>query len=195
MKKYYEIVFEGHYNKIKGFLEGYKLGNDKSWDFFLSDDYNIKTDTFSEILLEWISLKSKIHHIVIEEEFYRSIEKDLPNESDFSSLKKDHLRSIKEIKASAFKFETTTYGKKYGLEIQETLKQLPEEVELNNYKPNESDYTDKGEHKDLDLYAPEHNYSFKATGEISGNIDKVLDFHKKLNDHPLINVEEIELKF
>ena len=195
MKNYYEIVFEGHYNEIKGFLEGYKLGSKKPWQYFISENNNIQTETFAEILVEWISLKHKIHHIIIEEDFYKSIEEKLSEESPLSSIKKNHLRSIKKVKDTSFTFECLTFGKKYGLEVQEILKNIPNTLKLNNYEKEENDLTGKENHKDLDLYAPEHDYMFKCNGEIAGSIENLLDFHKKLKDHPLVNVKNIKLNF
>jgi len=35
-KKYYEVVFEGHYNAVYGLLKGFLLGKNQKWKFYFS---------------------------------------------------------------------------------------------------------------------------------------------------------------
>ena len=190
MAKYYEVVFEGHYRAINGLLEGFRLGAGKDWNFFFSDDAGIKTETLTEIILEWITLKTKLHHVIMEEDFYKTFEKGVASVKDSELVNKKYIRSSTEIKEASVKFEAKTYGQKYGNEIKAIMNNLPDNLVMHDYNPIEKHRDDA---KGAEMYAPEHDYIFEAKGRVTGPIENLATFRKKLDDHPLIAVKEIEL--
>ncbi|HOO72131.1 MAG TPA: hypothetical protein PK926_10250 [Spirochaetota bacterium] len=196
-KKYYELVLEGHYNAIYGLLKGFLLGKNQDWTFYFSKKAGIKIETLGEIIVDWISLKNKVHHIILEENFYEELKKAVEKfnttrkeESKFVNLK--YLKSAQLVKSAQFGFETKTYGRPYAAEIKNLIKKLPEGVELHNYNPIEKENKDA---KGVELYAPEHEYTFEASGTLSGNIGELIELRKTLDEHPLVEVEKIQLKF
>ena len=62
-KSYTEAVFEGHYNTVRGYIEGFLAGIGKDIPFFFCSDWEIKAETFSELVRDWISLGNKIHNL------------------------------------------------------------------------------------------------------------------------------------
>jgi len=191
---YYEVVFEGHHKAIHGMLEGYKLAANLQEDFFFSHENNIKTETFTEVLLEWISLKNRLHHVILEENFYKhfkqSLEKYSPNEKKL--IQKNIVKSAKKISNSFFQFKAKTFGVQYAAEIKKIIKNLPGQLELLDYKvKEEKDLNAKG----VELYSPAHEYSFEATGKIKGDLKELISFREKLDNHPLIEVDKINILF
>ena len=191
-KQYSEVVFEGHYGNIRGFIEGFIAGSGKELSFFFSDKVGVKAETMSEILKEWISLSNKIHHVVMDSELLEKIRKSLERLSDSDSLNKSSIKSAKAIKAASFKFKFSTYGRKYGEDIKKLLGKLPGGLSLKQYSPVEK--VDK-DAKGVELYSPAHEYTFEGTGVIAGSVDEVIAFRKVLDDHPLVDVDEINLEF
>jgi len=196
-KKYYEIVLEGHYNAIYGLLNGFLLGKNRDWIFHFSKKAGIKTETLSEIIVDWISLKNKIHHVILEDSFYKELKKSVEKtnksrkeKSEFVNLK--YLKSAKLIKKAQFNFHAKTFARQYAGEMKLMVKNLPAGIVLQNYKPVEKEVKDA---KGVELYAPEHEYTFEASGTISGSVDKVIALRKKLDDYPLIEADKIQLKF
>jgi len=47
----------------------------------------------------------------------------------------------------------------------------------------------------IEAYAPLHHYEIKAKGRISGAARPLIDFYDKLEQHPLVTLEEIVLEF
>lgn len=211
VQRYFEVVFEGHYKEIKGLLEGFKLGSMKSeYAYFFSSEAGIKTSTMTEILLQYITLKNKLHHVIMSGEFLDAFRKAL-KENEANAVPTDTplgktnaediltekrlIRSAQEIKEASFTFKTETYGQKYGAEIKTLLNSsnIPSGLELHNYNPIESDAQSD---KEQGRYAVSHEYSFQATGLItSTDLNKLFLFRQKLDLHPLIEPDEIVLDF
>jgi len=196
-KKYYEIVLEGHYNAIYGLLNGFLLGKNRDWTFHFSKKAGIKTETLSEIIVDWISLKNKIHHVILEDSFYKELKKSVEKtnksrkeKSEFVNLK--YLKSAKLIKKAHLNFKAITYGRQHAAEMKFLLKNIPAGIVLQNYKPVEKVVKDV---KGVELYAPEHEYTFEASGTLVGNIGTMIDLKQKLDDYPLIEADKIHLKF
>ncbi len=191
-KKYFECVFEGKYETIWGMLEGFLLANGEKWEFWFSRKSGIETETFAEAILEWGALRSRLHHVVLDKDFHRELQKRIGGRDDLKLIKAEYTKSAREIKSASFKFEARAYAKKYGSEIKEILTKLPAGIKIEGCKPSESiNESAKG----VELYAPEHDYTFKVDGTATGDFRAILDFRKKLEDHPLVEVSLISLQF
>ena len=189
-KRYFELVFEGHYQTIYGLLEGFILGKGKDWKYFFSKNSGIKTETLSEIIAEWITFKTKIHHAIMEEKFFNEFCASLKQWKDHPLINVKYIKSARLILNASFEFQFKTYGRKYGDEIKALLNYLPKELELHNYNPIEKETeTAKG----IERYAPEHDYIFEGSGTISGEIEELINFRDKLGENPLIETRVIIL--
>ncbi|HRZ25688.1 MAG TPA: hypothetical protein P5346_01105 [Spirochaetota bacterium] len=196
-KKYYELVLEGDYNAINGLLNGFLLGKNHDWTFYFSKKAGVKTETLIEVIADWISMKNKIHHIIMEDVFYKELRKavekynkPLKIKSKFVNL--NYIKSAKLIKKAHLNFKAITYGRQHAAEMKFLLKNIPAGIVLQNYKPVEKVVKDV---KGVELYAPEHEYTFEASGTLVGNIGTMIDLKQKLDDYPLIEADKIHLKF
>ena len=192
MKKYYEVVYEGHFREIKSFLDGYKLGSGKSWNCFLFKSND--NDSFTKIISDWMkNSNDNITQVIIEEDFFLSIEESANKSADSSMFGERYLKSIREIKDATFSFECKTNSKKYSNIIQEIIKNAPDGVEINDYDSKENDESEEPDHKKNRRYSPLHNYSFEAKGKVFGNIRSVIDYHRLMQNRHLIKESNIEL--
>ena len=66
-KVFYELVIEGHLPVIKGFIFGLLEGSKRTGTVIVSRESNIKTETLSELFMEWTHLHESLCHLVIEE--------------------------------------------------------------------------------------------------------------------------------
>ena len=191
-KNYYEVVFEGSYNVICGMLEGFILGKNVNWEWYSSKDSGIETETFTEIIKEWASLKTRLHHIVLEEDFHNALQSSLKDRGDQKHVKLKYTKSARLIKSCSFKFTANAFAKKYGEEIKAIIAAPPAGVTIENYTPvEEMDQSAKG----VELYAPVHDYTYRGEGTASGEAGAIVSFRKVLNDHPLVQVSSIKLNF
>ena len=196
-KKYYEVVFEGHYNAIFGLLKGFLLGKNQNWKFYFSKHIGAKTETLADKIMDWAVLSNKVHHVVMEADFFNEFKKAITafnktktrgEQSKFVHMK--YIKSAKIIKKASFDFKAKTYGRPYGEEIKAMLKKLPAGVKLQNYKPKEEIHKSA---KGVELYAPDHEYAFEASGTLSGSVMEIISLRKKLDDHPLVETGKITL--
>lgn len=191
-KKYYEVVFEGKFDVICGMLEGFLLGKGTNWEWYSSRESGIDTEAFSEVIKEWASLKTRLHHIILEEEFHNVLQKTLKERGDLRFLKLKYTRSAREIKSCSFRFTANAYARQYSEEIKKIFSEKPEGVMLDNYNPvEETDSSIKG----VALYAPVHDYTYKCSGTAVGKFGDIIAFRKKLGEHPLVEITDIKLNF
>ena len=191
-KNFYEVVVEGNYHTIYGLFEGYMLGTGKSWHYYFSKKVNIKRDTLSDVLKQWVSLGNKIHHIIIEEELLNGIKNALANQGEKKDLGTAYIKSEKKIKGASFNFEFKAYAKKFADEIKAIISDLPEGISLMDYNPKEK--VDK-DAKGVELYSPEHEYEFQGKGKVKGTFPEIIDVWEKFEKHPLINPQAIEIEW
>jgi len=190
-KTFYEVVLEGHYNFVYGMLEGYKLAIGKNFIYYLSQQVNVKATTMSGILKEFLTLKSKLQYVIIEANSWKKFEAAVKKQPEDSVISKKYIKSVKKIESASFEFNFEAYAKKYGDEIKKILKSLPKSVKLVDYAPKEEMHKDA---KGTELYAPDHEYSFKGKGRLVGDIETIIEYNKKFDEHPLIDVTAITLQ-
>jgi hypothetical protein len=189
-KNYLEVTIEGDYKAIKGLLEGFLLGSGIEGEYYFCKNSGVESETLMESFKELIHLKN-IHHLIMDAALFTKFSDALKKlkEDKFISIK--YIKAAKPIKDASFKFIGKTYGKKYGDEIKEMIKNLSPDLKMNDYKEKEEIQKDA---KGVELYSPDHDYALEATGRVSGaNIKALLEFRKKLDDHPLVEVEKIIL--
>ncbi len=175
-KNFYEIVVEGNYHTICGLLEGYMLGSGKSWNYYFSKKVNIKRDTLSDVLKQWVSLGNKIHHIIIEEEFLTGIKTALLKSGNRKHFGTTFIKSEKKINGAIFAFEFKAYAKKFADEIKAIVNNLPEGTSLVDYNPTET--VDKS-----------------AKGKVKESFPQIIDVWNKFEEHPRITPEAIEIEW
>ncbi len=59
--------------------ESYKLATGKTFIYYLSQNINVKTTTLSDIMKEWLALKSKLQHVIIEVNSWKKFEASIKN--------------------------------------------------------------------------------------------------------------------
>ncbi|MDD2335680.1 MAG: hypothetical protein PHD01_03790 [Geobacteraceae bacterium] len=188
--KFVEVVFEGHYNTVRGYIEGLQDGMGTAYKFFFSSEAGIKAETLSELIKEWVSLGHRLHHVVMEEAFFSKVKDVLLKKGRDSIMTSSSIKSSKNVKEATFDFKFEAYARKYADEIKELLGNLPDGVSLHHYKPEEKINHDA---EGVELYAPAHDYIFHGKGTVIGQIEQVVMLRNILDDHPLIEAEKVFL--
>lgn len=190
-KEFIEVVFEGDYHTIRGYMEGFAAARGKESIFFFCSDCGVKTDTLSEHIREWISLGGKLHHLLIESGFFDEIRAALAVADKKALLGSSAIKSAKKVNGASFSFHFETYGRKYAEEIKDILARLPEEVSLTDYLPKEKIDEDC---KGVELYTVCHDYEFTGAGTLAGPVEEIITLRADLDAHPLIEAEKIRLE-
>jgi len=100
------------------------------------------------------------------------------------------VESIDRIKQAQVEIKYQTFGKRYDDEVQALLRDLPRGVKLMN--PVHVVETDP-EAKGIEAYAPVHHFESNGAGILLGRFDLVIDLRDRLDVHPLIECDEVEL--
>lgn len=190
-KTFYEVVMEGHYNFIYGMLEGFKLAVGKKFIYYFSHQVNVKMVTLSEVIKEWFTLKTKLHHVFMEEKSWSRFKSAVNRQPEGAVINENCIKSVKVIINASFEFKFECYSKKYGDQIKSLLKSIPRTVKLVDYKPKEKIHLNA---KGIELYTPDHDYIFEGDGSLVGDIDTIIRLNKKFKEHPLIDVTSIVLE-
>jgi hypothetical protein len=189
-KVFYELLIEGHVPVIKGFIFGLLEGSKRTGTVIVSRESNIRTETLGEVFMEWTHLHESLCHVVIEEDFLEVINHGLENTFHVLKLK---LKAVRKIKKASFHFHYEVYAKKYGEEIKNIFKKLPQPLKISaDYQPHEEIHPDA---RGIEFFAPLHDYNLKANGSVEGPIDVLLPFYKKIQEYELIKEDSIILHF
>jgi len=188
-RKHYEIVIEGPFDLIRGFIIGFLEGRKVEGAIIFEREHHIKRESELEQLLRVIHVEEDRVHMIIEEAIYRLLCEALDNRKHMIKLK---IISEREIVRAHFNFTYAAYAKRFGDELKNLFSKMPEGVQLEGYQPEEIER----ETKDSTAgYAPEHNYEIKAKGRVSGPAHEVIDFYDKIEHNDWIGLKEIELEF
>lgn len=187
-QNFYELVIEGPFPAVKGFILGLRAGSGTSGALFFSREAHIKTETLAKHFLEWTHLFETLCHVVVEENLRSLIETGVRDTFDTLKFK---IRSVQLVKSAAFRFQFEVFAPMYADLIKATLANLPAELELSDdYAPKEHfDPVCKG----VEKYAPCHDYRLEGKGSVKGPIDKVVSFYEKISKYDLIRKGPIVL--
>jgi hypothetical protein len=188
-KKFYELVIEGPFLSIKGFIHGLRAGSGVAGAAWFSREEHIKAETLAEQLMEWTHLHETLCHLVVEEGLLGLIEAGVRNTTERLKLQ---VRSVKLVESASFAFHYEVFARHYGEEIKKVFNALPSELKLSaDYQVKEEiDPSGKG----LEAYAPCHEYRCQGRGSITGPIDAVVSFYRKVEEYGLIKKEPILLQ-
>jgi len=188
-KKWYEIVIEGSFDLIKGFIIGFFEGRKVTGAIIFEREHHVKREKELEHLLRAIHIEEDRVHLIIDEAIYRLLCEALINRKHMIKLK---VVSEREIIKAHFNFTYAAYAKRFGDELKNLFSNLPAGVQLEGYKPEEIERQIK---EGTVGYAPLHKYEIRAKGRVSGPAHEVIDFYDKIEHNGWIEPEEIELEF
>jgi hypothetical protein len=188
-RQWYEIVIEGPFDLIKGFIVGFFEGRRISGAIIFEREHHVKREGEIEHLLRAIHIEEDRVHMIMGKRTFRILDQALNKRKHEIPLK---VVSEKEIVRAHFNFTYAAYAKRFGADLKNLFSQLPEGVRLEGYQPEEI----KREEKESTAgYAPLHKYEIKAKGRVTGLTGQVIDFYDRLEHNALIEFEEIELEF
>jgi len=186
-RKLYEIVIEGSFDLIQGFIVGFLEGRKIEGAIIFEREHHVKRESKLEQLLRAIHIEEDRVHMIMGKRTFRILDQALNKRKHEIPLK---VVSEKEIVRAYFNFTYAAFAKRFGNELKELFSNVPEAVRLEGYEPTEIER----ETKDSTAgYAPLHKYEIKAKGRVTGPAKGVIDFYDRLEHNAWIKFEEIEL--
>ena len=182
---YYEIIIKGDQNHLCAYLQGYMNAKKISQGVIFSKDWPLHTHN----LREMIKYHGEVLHLACRAGLRATVKAAIKTAAP---QYKFEIKKERKISRAFFTFEFETFSKKVGAELKKKFGNLPAGLALRRFKPKEKI---NPEARGAELYAPAHEYQYSGTGEISGDIEKLIALHCKLEDNDFVEAEEIVLRY
>ena len=131
VKSFSEIVIEGPFGLVKGFLMGFLYGGNKEFSYFFHRKAGIRRDTLKNLLKELFEFENYVH-LCIENSNVPKFTKAIEKAHDKIGLR---VKSVKKIKSASFNFSYEIFNEKIANEIKNLFLEDAKKVKLLNYKP------------------------------------------------------------
>jgi hypothetical protein len=147
-----EIVIEGPFMLVKGFLVGFLSAAKPDGKYFFHRKAGIHRETLKGFLfIESVKLYTKI-----------------------TGMK---IQSVKPINSASFSFAYELYNEDIAAKAKKLISNISEGVKVVDYLPVEQkDISGEG----VEAYAPLHEFTSRAKGTITGNFEGVIDLYLKI---------------
>jgi hypothetical protein len=187
MTAFYELVISGSFLYVKGLITGICLGANQQPDIIFNKEHKIETETLGEIFKEYIGLSDVLVHLIVPEYLL-----DLIKEKITFKANRAIIKSTSKIESAEFEFDFEAYTEKQKKEIKKVFENLPANVKFSKRTSiDDKVYKDS---EGIELYSPAHSIEYTGKGELEGTFPEIFDLFKKCTEHPLINVDKMNLK-
>ena len=188
IKKYYEVVFEGSFDFMKGFVLGYLEGSGIQGEAIFEAEHHIENESRFGQLLRFIGAMGDRTSLIVGSGLHDLIRKAIENRNLNNDL---NIVSVKEITEAYFEFNYHAYSRKLGEELKVLFGSLPPGLRIENGRgPKE---TVNPEVKGIEAYAPLHEYEIEAKGEIHGPVKEVINLYGVAEHKDMVELGSINL--
>jgi hypothetical protein len=188
-KEYCEVVIEGSFDLIKGFVYGFLEGRGIRGEAVFGKDHHVENESKFGQMMRLIGFKGDRFTLIVGSGFLKLLKEALERREDEVALK---IVSERKIRQASFGFRYRAYTKDLGDKLKALFGNPPEKLQVKDYEPEE---TVLPEGKGVEAYAPLHEYEVKATGTLYGPICDVIDFYGKAEHYDMVELGNIKLKY
>ncbi len=186
IQEYVEVVLDGPFDFIKGFVIGFMEGRGISGDVIFEETDRTKGDVFVR-LLRFVRLEEDHVHLIVGAGIHELLKEALEKRQDEVPVRIVRVRKIGEAR---FEFRYKTYSRPLGEELKTLFRNLPEGIHLEGYEPKE---TLRPESKAIEAYAPEHPYAVEASGTVNGRAKEAIDLYNHLGSYEVVELGDIKM--
>jgi hypothetical protein len=181
--KHYDFVIKGEDDKLVAYLNGYLRGRGVKSGYVFTSEHPFR----SHFLKELIQYHGEVVHLVCRSSLRPVIRAAIKNAPQ---RYKWEIVDSRPVKKATFEFKFSTANRQAAGGIKRILGRHPAGVKLVDYKPKETYNPDA---KGSEGYAPLHEYTFRGSGTIVGDVEGTLKVHQKLEANEFIQSEEIDI--
>jgi hypothetical protein len=188
MKKYYEVVLEGSFDLMKGFVLGYLEGSGIKGEAIFEAEHHIENESKFGQLLRFIGAKGDRTKLIVGSGLHDLLREAIEKRNLKNDLK---IVSVREITEATFEFSYHAYTRKLGEELKTLFGSLPPGLRIEKgHGPKE---TVNPEGKGVEAYAPLHEYEIEAKGEIHGPVKEVINLYGEAEHKDMVELGSIKL--
>ncbi|MBN1407514.1 MAG: hypothetical protein JW956_06990, partial [Calditrichaceae bacterium] len=133
-QSFYEIVLEGNFMLVRGFVVGFLSAVKPNGLYFFHRKAGIRRETLKEFLRDFFEMDNHVH-FCLEADLVDNFKKAVESSEKQTEMK---VHSIKLIKSARFSFAYEFFNEELAQKTKELLSNLPEDLVIKNYKPYES---------------------------------------------------------
>ncbi|MCK4547827.1 MAG: hypothetical protein KAW17_10345 [Candidatus Eisenbacteria sp.] len=190
MAVYHELVIAGHYDLARGFVMGFLTGKASPGPAIFSRERGIRRVSLGEKMLAWTGIHGTAAHVIVDEGVAGDLIRDITMAEEEIGLK---VISNRPIEGAAFGFHFKVFARVYGEQIKRILGSAPSGLKISYEKAPEEKVDPDA--RGVEAYTPSHEYEYSAKGTAAGRFADIYPLFGKLLEHPLVEVEEMELEY
>ena len=186
-----ELVIEGPFMLVKGFLMGYIYGSGKNIQYFFHRKAGIKQETLKDMLKGLLDFENYVH-LCIESRMVGAFTGAIEQSQEKIGLS---VKSVQSIQSASFNFSFELFNDKLADELKGIFSNVGQGVELQNFKPTEQHADDA---YGLEAYAPVHSYIYRGSGTANGDFLEIINLYlsiKRSQVEEIVITSDISLKF
>jgi hypothetical protein len=173
--RWFELLIEGSEDALESLNPS---------DIFRGSDLRLAESSLADRILEF--LHAQTHHLVFASAAQtRELVRAIRESPDLK------LEGIREVLGGRFGFKAEAYNREIGQKIHDALSSdLPAGIECHDLEKEETHPDAKG----VELFAPAHEYVYKARGTIVGTPPGILEMNRRLVRLDFVHEEPMELE-
>jgi hypothetical protein len=190
--RFMEVIVEGPFELAKGFCHGFLAARgilSKGRCYFCRE-HRIHSESFAQQLLQWTGVKENLTHVLVEEALLREITEALERAGGELDLA---VKSVQGVLGASFSFSFKVFVEEQGRAIKSIFEELPQGLVMDEgYDSVEQKWTERT--PDLEAYAPVHDYEYRGSGTVRGDLEAILDLYERAMGESMVHLEPIELE-
>jgi len=193
IKRYNEVIFEGNFDMIRGFVIGFLEGSKIDGEAIFNEDHHVENEGAFGQLMRLIGIRGDHVHLIVGAGFQELLSEALTKRQHEINIR---VVSVREISMAYFDFTYKAFTRELGSELKElfgAISQNPEGLHMEaGYRPKEEI---RPEGKGVETYAPLHEYQLKAAGRIHGPVKDVIDFYGVVEHYDMVELGSIKIEY
>lgn len=174
MKKHFsELVIEGPFILVKGFLMGFLYGSDRQFLYFFHRKHGIRRETFREFIKELFEFENYVH-LCLENSVVQNFSDAIKKSNEKIGLK---IKSVRKIKSANFSFSYEIFNQELAAEAKKLFENLPAGLELSDFSTNEEIADDA---VGPEGYAPVHSFISRSSGKAKGDFLDIMELFLRI---------------
>jgi len=188
MGEWHTILIDGNERATRGFVSGFVGDRDiDPTQVLLAEDVGVQRESLGERLLQLVTGGG--HHLVlVAEEHVATLVHALEHADAAAGLR---IAERHQIVRARFAFAVEAFSREVAERVRAALRPLPVGVTFETHDEQEEERSDA---KGVELYAPEHAYTYRAHGRVAGAFDGVFALRRVLGDIEAVRLEGLLLE-
>jgi hypothetical protein len=190
---YTELVIEGPFILVKGFLMGFWATQPTPPPYFIHRKAGIRRSTLRDLVVELFELENLVH-LCLADDAVAAFEVAVEKAGQVIGLK---IRSKRRVLSANFQFSYEVYNRELAATCRELMAGLPDSVQLSGHEPIE----EMTHHPGPELsagYAPEPLFALRGKGNAEGDFHALIQFYlacRHSDAAPFMLLGEVNLGF